>query len=94
MWWDGLAKSTFGGIPALKSQVRIYSQSAPDLTLKMKTASADGKETTTQATYKLNGTSEEKTIISRGRTLKLSYATFSVLESPDLKLIVYTPISP
>jgi transcriptional regulator with XRE-family HTH domain len=37
--------------------------------------------------------SGEKTLISRGRTLELSYATFSVLESPDLKLIVYTPIS-
>jgi hypothetical protein len=54
-WKLNLSKSTFGGIPALKSQIRIYSQSAPDLTLKMKTVSADGKETTTQATYKLNG---------------------------------------
>jgi len=53
-WKLNLAKSTFGGVPALKSQVRTYSQSAPDLTLKMKTVSADGKETTTQATYKLN----------------------------------------
>jgi hypothetical protein len=32
-----------------------YSQSAPDLTLKMKTIGAYGNETTTQATYKLNG---------------------------------------
>lgn len=55
-WKLNLSKSTFAGIPALKSQVRTYLQSAPDLTLKMKTVSADGKETTTQATYKLNGT--------------------------------------
>jgi hypothetical protein len=54
-WKLNLAKSTFGGVPALKSQIRTYSKSAPDLTLKMKTVSADGKETTTQATYKLNG---------------------------------------
>ena len=54
-WNLNLAKSTFGGGPALKSQVRTYSQSARGLTLKMKTVSADGKETTTQATYQLNG---------------------------------------
>jgi hypothetical protein len=55
-WKLNLAKSTFGGVPALKSQIRTYSQSARGLTLKMKTVSADGKETTTQATYQLNGT--------------------------------------
>lgn len=54
-WTLNLAKSTFAGIPALKSQVRTYSHSAPDLTLKMKTVSADGDESTTQTTYKLNG---------------------------------------
>jgi hypothetical protein len=55
-WKLNLAKSTFGGGPALKSQIRNYSQSPRGLTLKMKTVSADGKETTTQATYQLNGT--------------------------------------
>jgi hypothetical protein len=54
-WKLNLAKSTFGGGPALKSQIRTYSQSARGITLKMKTVSADGKETTTQATYQLNG---------------------------------------
>ena len=54
-WKLNLAKSTFGGLPALKSQIRTYSQSARGLTLKMKTISAEGKETTTQATYQLNG---------------------------------------
>jgi hypothetical protein len=54
-WKLNLAKSTFGGGPALKSQIRTYSQSARGITLKMKTVGADGKETTTQATYQLNG---------------------------------------
>jgi hypothetical protein len=54
-WKLNLAKSTFAGVPAYKSQIRTYSQSGGDLTLKMTTVSAEGKETTTQATYKLNG---------------------------------------
>src|SRR5690349_7600132 len=54
-WKLNLAKSTFAGIPAYKSQTRIYSRSGQDITLKMTTVSAEGKETTTQATYKLNG---------------------------------------
>ncbi|MHB8476630.1 MAG: hypothetical protein ACYDBZ_10145 [Steroidobacteraceae bacterium] len=54
-WKLNLAKSTFGGGPALKSQIRTYSQSARGITLKMKTVSADGKETTTQTTYHLDG---------------------------------------
>jgi hypothetical protein len=54
-WTLNLAKSTFGGGPALKSQIRTYSQSAQGITLKMKTVSADGKETTTQTTYHVDG---------------------------------------
>ena len=54
-WKLDVGKSTFGGIPAVKSQVRTYSRSAQELTLKMKTVSAAGKETTTQTTYKLDG---------------------------------------
>jgi hypothetical protein len=54
-WRLNLAKSTFGGGRALKSQIRIYSQSARGITLKMKTVSPDGKETTTQTTFQLNG---------------------------------------
>jgi hypothetical protein len=54
-WKLNLAKSTFAGIPAYKSQIRTYSRSGQDITLKMTTVSAEGKETTTQATYKLNG---------------------------------------
>ena len=54
-WKLNLAKSTFGGGRALNSQIRTYSQSARGITLKMKTVSADGKETTTQTTFQLNG---------------------------------------
>jgi hypothetical protein len=54
-WKLNLAKSTFAGIPAYKSQIRTYSQSGRDITLKMTTVSAGGKETETQVTYKLNG---------------------------------------
>jgi hypothetical protein len=54
-WKLDLAKSTFGGGPALKSQIRTYSQSAKGTTLKMKSVSADGKETTTQTTYQVDG---------------------------------------
>jgi hypothetical protein len=54
-WKLNLPKSTFAGVPAYKSQIRAYSRSARGLTLKMTTVSAEGKETTTQATYQLNG---------------------------------------
>ena len=54
-WKLNLPKSTFGGVPAYNSQTRIYSRTSGDLTLKMTTVSSEGKETTTQATYKLNG---------------------------------------
>jgi hypothetical protein len=54
-WILNLAKSTFGGGPALKSQIRIYSQSGRSTTLNMKTVSAAGEETNTKVTYQLNG---------------------------------------
>jgi hypothetical protein len=50
-----MAKSKFNVGPALKSQTRIYSQAAQGITLNMKTVGADGKETTTQTTYQLDG---------------------------------------
>lgn len=55
-WKLNAAKSTFGAGPALKSQTRIYSQSAQGITLNMTTMGADGKETKSQTTYKLDGT--------------------------------------
>ena len=54
-WKLNLAKSTFGGGPAFKSQTRIYSQSSRGVSVEMKSVSADGKETTTQTTYTIDG---------------------------------------
>ena len=54
-WKLNLEKSTFGGIPAVKSETRTYSQSPRGITLKMKIVSAEGKETTTDVTYHLDG---------------------------------------
>ena len=54
-WKLNLAKSVFAGIPAPKSQTRTYSGSAPEFTLVMVSVSAEGKRTTTRATYQLNG---------------------------------------
>ena len=54
-WKLNPAKSVFAGIPALKSQTRTYSGSGPEFTLVITTVSGEGKETTTRATYRLNG---------------------------------------
>jgi hypothetical protein len=55
-WKLDVAKSTFSPGPALKSQTRIYSQSAQGLTLTQKTVTADGKEqTTTLTSYHADG---------------------------------------
>jgi hypothetical protein len=54
-WKLNAAKSTFSAGPALKSQTRIYSQSAQGITLNMKTVDADGKEIKSQTTYQLDG---------------------------------------
>jgi hypothetical protein len=54
-WKLNLAKSTFGGIPAVKSETRTYTQSAKGLSMKMNAVSAEGKETTTNVTYQLDG---------------------------------------
>jgi len=55
-WKLNAAKSTFSVGPALKSQTRIYTQSAQGITLNMKTVGADGKEISSQTTYQLDGT--------------------------------------
>jgi hypothetical protein len=54
-WKLDVAKSMFGAGPAVKEQTRTYSQSAQGITLNMKTVGADGKETTVQTTYQLDG---------------------------------------
>jgi hypothetical protein len=54
-WKLNAAKSSFKAGPALKSQTRIYSQSAQGITLNMTTVGADGKEITSATTYHLDG---------------------------------------
>jgi hypothetical protein len=43
-WKLNLARSTFAGVPAYKSQMRTYSQSGGDLTLKMTTVSEGARK--------------------------------------------------
>jgi hypothetical protein len=56
-WKLNLAKSTFSPGPAPKSQTRIYAESAQGLTVTVKTTEADGKESTTNLTFKADGKS-------------------------------------
>jgi hypothetical protein len=53
-WQMVPAKSSFKTGPTIKSQTRIYSQSGNQITLEMKTVTADGKEATTHTSYELN----------------------------------------
>jgi hypothetical protein len=54
-WQLNVSKSTYTPGPAPKSQTRTYSQSAQGITVTIKTIGADGKETTVQSTYQLDG---------------------------------------
>ena len=54
-WELDASKSTFTSGPAMKSQTRTYSQSGMNISLVMKTTTADGKEGTMKTTYQLDG---------------------------------------
>ncbi len=54
-WKLNVAKSTFSPGPAPKSQTRTYVESAPGLTLTLKTVAADGKESTSTLAFKDDG---------------------------------------
>jgi len=56
-WKLNLAKSTFSPGPAPKSQTRIYAESAQGMTVTVKTTAADGKDSTTNVTFKEDGKS-------------------------------------
>src|SRR5258708_4572621 len=56
-WKLNLAKSTFSPGPAPKSQTRIYAESAQGITVTVKTTAADGKDSTTNLTFKEDGKS-------------------------------------
>ncbi len=54
-WVLDASQSQFAAGPALASQTRTYTQSGPNISLVMKTATADGKESATKTTYQLDG---------------------------------------
>jgi hypothetical protein len=54
-WKLNLGKSTFSPGPAPKSQTRIYAESAQGMALTVKTTAADGKDSTTNLTFKEDG---------------------------------------
>jgi hypothetical protein len=56
-WKLNLAKSTFSPGPAPKSQTRIYAESAQGMTVTVKTTAADGKDSTTNLSFKEDGKS-------------------------------------
>jgi hypothetical protein len=56
-WQLNPGKSTFKSGPAIMSQTRTYSESGDEITLEMKSVSADGKEVTSRTTYRLDGKS-------------------------------------
>jgi hypothetical protein len=56
-WKLNLAKSTFSPGPAPKSQTRIYAESAQGMIVTVKTTAPDGKDSTTNLTFKEDGKS-------------------------------------
>src|SRR5262245_54009199 len=50
-WQLNPGKSTFKSGPAITNQTRTYSQSGDEITLEMKSVSADGKEIKSHTTY-------------------------------------------
>jgi hypothetical protein len=54
-WKLNATKSTFTAGPPMKSQTRTYSQTGQRISLVMKTTGADGKESTSETTYQLDG---------------------------------------
>jgi hypothetical protein len=54
-WTLDAAKSTFTAGPAVKDQTRTYSKSDKGTTAAIKTVGADGKESTTETTYRFDG---------------------------------------
>ena len=54
-WKLNAAKSTFTAGPPMKDQTRTYSQDGQRISLVMKATGADGKQTTSETTYQLDG---------------------------------------
>jgi hypothetical protein len=54
-WQLNVAKSKFTPGPVLKSQTRVYTESAAGITLKVTTVAADGTTGTQESTFKYDG---------------------------------------
>jgi hypothetical protein len=54
-WKLNVAKSKMSADQTFKSQTRVYSQSADGITLTITSVGADGKESVSKTTYKLDG---------------------------------------
>ena len=54
-WKLNVAKSKMSADQAVKSQTRVYSQSADGITLSITSVGADGKDSMSKTTYKLDG---------------------------------------
>ena len=54
-WQLNVAKSKFNPGPALKSQTRVYTESAQGITLKVTQVAADGTAGTQESTFKYDG---------------------------------------
>jgi len=54
-WKLDVAKSTYHGVPAPKSETRIYETTADGMKLTTKTETASGEQAGTEATYKYDG---------------------------------------
>jgi len=65
-WKLDVAKSMFAVSAAFKAQTRTHSQSAQGIALNMRTIGTDGKETTVQTTYQLDG----KTLTATAKNAK------------------------
>lgn len=54
-WKLDVAKSTYKGVPAPRSETRIYESTADGMKLSTKTQTASGEEAGTEVTYKYDG---------------------------------------
>jgi hypothetical protein len=85
-WKLNVAKSTFTSGGAIKSQTRTYTQTGWDITVVIKSVAADGTQTTSQSTYKVDGkdypvTGNPDYDTLSGRQSNTHEATFTLVKS-------------
>jgi hypothetical protein len=84
-WKMNAAKSKLPADSAPKSQTRVYAQGADGITVTISGVGADGKETTSKATYKLDGKAYPATGAGAydslsGKQIDTATAEFSLLK--------------